>query len=213
MTAGGGIGTTPTGGATARPSTIVPCVQPHVRLPRCRTPVYGADRRAPARCSACCWASGRPRSLGPPSRRPVASYRLDATVDFDAGRVTSSERLRYRNVVGVPLASLVFRVVPNVVGSFELRRATVDGQEVAGRRTAACWSFRWRVRWRRARLPRSRWRLRSDRPSSVAGCRDVAWHGARQLVPDPGGPPGRLGPPPVSSTSATPPSARSPTTT
>src|SRR3954454_15195710 len=62
---------------------------------------------------------------------PAVSYRLDANVDFDAGHVDTSETVTYRNVVGVPLASLVFRVVPNVVGSFELRQASVDGQPVS----------------------------------------------------------------------------------
>jgi hypothetical protein len=63
---------------------------------------------------------------------PAASYRLDATVDLDAGRVDTSEVVRYRNVVGVPLQSIVFRVVPNVVGTFSLRTATVDGQDISG---------------------------------------------------------------------------------
>jgi Peptidase family M1 domain len=62
---------------------------------------------------------------------PAASYRLDATADLGAGRVETTEVVRYRNVLGVPLTSLVFRVVPNVVGTFELRQATVDGLDVA----------------------------------------------------------------------------------
>jgi hypothetical protein len=62
---------------------------------------------------------------------PTAAYTLDASVDLDAGRVDVNERVRYRNAVGVGLTSLVLRVVPNVVGAFELRQASVDGQEVA----------------------------------------------------------------------------------
>ena len=64
---------------------------------------------------------------------PASSYRLDATADLEVGRVDVGEVVRYRNVVGVPLQSLVFRVVPNVVGTFALARATVDGQEVDAR--------------------------------------------------------------------------------
>src|SRR5690349_7594492 len=63
---------------------------------------------------------------------PAASYRLDASVDLAAGTVDATEVVRLRNVVGVPLSSIVFRVVPNVVGSFSLGRAAVDGQDVAG---------------------------------------------------------------------------------
>jgi len=75
-------------------------------------------------------------SVGPALaiEQPVAArYRLDATADLEAGRVDVDEVVHYRNVVGVPLQSLVFRVVPNVVGTFALSRATVDGQEVAAR--------------------------------------------------------------------------------
>lgn len=64
---------------------------------------------------------------------PPASYRLDATVDLAAGRVETNQSVSYRNLTGVPLPSLVFRVVPNVVGTFDLRRATVDGQDVVPR--------------------------------------------------------------------------------
>jgi aminopeptidase N len=59
---------------------------------------------------------------------PAASYRLDATVDLDRASVAVSESVRFRNVVGVPLESLVFRVVPNVDGAFELATLTVDGR-------------------------------------------------------------------------------------
>src|SRR4051794_35202554 len=62
---------------------------------------------------------------------PAASYPLDAKGDVDAGRVDVDEVLSYRNVVGVPLQSLVFRVVPNIVGTFGLARTTVDGLDVS----------------------------------------------------------------------------------
>ncbi len=70
-----------------------------------------------------------PRALAT-EQPPAASYRLDAAVDVAAGTVDTTEVVRLRNVVGTPLSSIVFRVVPNVVGSFTLRRAAVDGQDV-----------------------------------------------------------------------------------
>jgi aminopeptidase N len=62
------------------------------------------------------------------SQAPAASYRLDATVDLDTDTVTVSETVQYRNVLGVPLDSLVFRVVPNTTQVIDLGPITVDGQ-------------------------------------------------------------------------------------
>src|SRR4051812_29133633 len=73
--------------------------------------------------------AGSRTALATPQPR-TAAYKLDANVDLGAGLVDTNEVVRYRNVVGVPLQSIVFRVVPNVVGSFALRRATVDGKDV-----------------------------------------------------------------------------------
>lgn len=64
------------------------------------------------------------------SQAPAASYRLDATVDLDKDTVTVSEVVQYRNVLGVPLDSLVFRVVPNSMGVVDLGPIAVDGQPV-----------------------------------------------------------------------------------
>jgi hypothetical protein len=70
------------------------------------------------------------RAAGPP---PAASYRLDAVVDLDAATVGVAESVQFRNVVGVPLDALVFRVVANALGAFELTTAAVDGQPVDAR--------------------------------------------------------------------------------
>ena len=48
---------------------------------------------------------------------PAASYRLDAAIDLDRATVAVSEGVQFRNVVGVPLDTLVFRVVPNALGA------------------------------------------------------------------------------------------------
>jgi aminopeptidase N len=64
------------------------------------------------------------------SQAPAASYRLDATVDLDKATVAASETVQYRNVLGVPLDSLVFRVVPNATGVIDLGSIAVDGQPV-----------------------------------------------------------------------------------
>jgi hypothetical protein len=75
-------------------------------------------------------AAAPPSASGP---APAASYRLDAAVDLERSRVTVSERVQVRNVVGVALDTLVFRVVPNALGAFELTALTVDGQAVERR--------------------------------------------------------------------------------
>ena len=57
--------------------------------------------------------SGRVRAATP---APATSYRLDAAVDLERASVAVSEVVQIRNVVGVPLDTLVFRVVPNTWG-------------------------------------------------------------------------------------------------
>jgi aminopeptidase N len=72
--------------------------------------------------------SARPAHAASPA--PAASYRLDASVDLDQATVTVAESVTYRNVLGVPLDTLVFRVVPNTQGAFSLAWAAEDGQPV-----------------------------------------------------------------------------------
>jgi len=76
-------------------------------------------------------AAALPAAAAAPA--PAASYRLDATVDLERSRVTVSERVQVRNVVGVALDALVFRVVPNALGAFELTELRLDGQPVERR--------------------------------------------------------------------------------
>jgi aminopeptidase N len=64
---------------------------------------------------------------------PAASYRLDAAVDLERGTVSVGESVQFRNVVGVALDTVVFRVVPNSVGAFELDAVSIDGQAVERR--------------------------------------------------------------------------------
>jgi aminopeptidase N len=67
------------------------------------------------------------------TQAPAASYRLDAAVDLNRATVAVSESVQFRNVVGVALETLVFRVVPNALGTFELTSLSVDGQPVERR--------------------------------------------------------------------------------
>lgn len=62
---------------------------------------------------------------------PAASYTLDAAIDLASARATVSERVQVRNVVGVPLETLVFHVVANSIGAFELSSLAVEGQQAA----------------------------------------------------------------------------------
>jgi hypothetical protein len=62
------------------------------------------------------------------SQAPAASYVIVAAVDLDKDTVTVSETVQYRNVLGVPLDSLVFRVVPSSPTVIDIGRIVVDGQ-------------------------------------------------------------------------------------
>lgn len=59
---------------------------------------------------------------------PAASYQLDAAVDLERSTVAVTERVQFRNVVGIGLETIVFRVVANTLGGFDLTQLTVDGQ-------------------------------------------------------------------------------------
>lgn len=57
-------------------------------------------------------------------------YAIQAELDYTRGNLIASEMVSYQNNLGQPLPSLVFNVVPAHFGSFQLLRATVDGQPV-----------------------------------------------------------------------------------
>lgn len=75
-----------------------------------------------------------PPGTGTAHALALPGYRIDADVDIDAGAVAASQVVQFRNGVGVPLESVVFRVVPASLGSFTLDAATVDGVAVEVRR-------------------------------------------------------------------------------
>ncbi|MGE3271720.1 MAG: M1 family aminopeptidase [Chloroflexota bacterium] len=72
-------------------------------------------------------ASSPAAAAGP---APAASYRLDISVSLSAGTAEVVQSVRVRNVVGVPLESLVFRIPANVDGLFALAAASVNGGPV-----------------------------------------------------------------------------------
>jgi aminopeptidase N len=78
-------------------------------------------------------SSGSPNVARAANQAPAASYRLDASVDLAKDTVTVSETVQYRNVVGVPLDTLVFRVVASALGLMDLTTVTIDGQPVERR--------------------------------------------------------------------------------
>lgn len=79
---------------------------------------------------AASFPAGPARAAAP---APAASYRIDAAVDLERSTVAVSEHVRFRNVVGVALDTLVFRVVPNTLAAFELTELKADGQAVERR--------------------------------------------------------------------------------
>ncbi len=58
----------------------------------------------------------------------LPAYRIEAALDLDAGRLAARQVVAFTNRTGQPLESVVFRVVPNVVGRFALDASLVDGQ-------------------------------------------------------------------------------------
>lgn len=72
--------------------------------------------------------SARPDRVLAASPAPAASYRLEATVDLDKDAVTVTERVAFRNVVGIQLDTLAFHVIANTFGAFTLTSVVVDGQ-------------------------------------------------------------------------------------
>lgn len=69
-----------------------------------------------------------PAPVSAASPAPAASYRLDAAVDLAGATVTVTQQVTFRNVVGVPLDTLIFHVVANALGAFSLTSVAVDGQ-------------------------------------------------------------------------------------
>ncbi len=105
------------GGGLATPAALAaPPAPPAPLIPRAGTP--------PA----------SPAPLIPRAGTPAAAataYVLDAAVDLENATAAVSQRAQVRNVVGVSLDRLVFRVPANSLGAFSLSDATADGQQVA----------------------------------------------------------------------------------
>lgn len=78
-------------------------------------------------------------TLVPPTETPVptntpaplmerAQYKLDTTIDYDAHTVSVNETIRYPNLTGNQLNTLVIAIVPNLwPGSFSLTSLSIDG--------------------------------------------------------------------------------------
>ena len=75
-----------------------------------------------------CAPDGRSATAQAALPAPAASYRLDAAIDLDRSSLAVSQTVQVRNVDGLPLTTLVFRVVPNALGTFDLTTLAVDGQ-------------------------------------------------------------------------------------
>ena len=58
----------------------------------------------------------------------LPSYRIDASLDVDGGRLAGRQIVRFRNAVGRPLDSVVFHVMPAALGAFSLESSAVDGR-------------------------------------------------------------------------------------
>jgi hypothetical protein len=73
--------------------------------------------------------------LGAPAARAqtLPAYRIEASLDLDAGLLSARQSVRYRNATGQPLGSVVFRAVPAALRALTLGSATVDGQARAAR--------------------------------------------------------------------------------
>jgi len=76
------------------------------------------------------------RSLGGPTVRAantqgaltLPSYQIEASVDVDGARLGARQVVRFRNAVGKPLESVVFRAVPGAWGALGVDASAVDGQ-------------------------------------------------------------------------------------
>ncbi|HND48156.1 MAG TPA: hypothetical protein PLL95_06315, partial [Anaerolineales bacterium] len=61
-----------------------------------------------------------------------AQYMLNTTIDYDARTVTVDETIRYPNLTGNQLNTLVLAITPNLWdGSFTLTSLAIDGQPVS----------------------------------------------------------------------------------
>ena len=158
-------------------------------------------------------AAGGPASpIRAASPAPAASYRLDVSIDLDRAMVTTSETVQFRNVVGVALETLVFRVVTNTLGAFQLTSLTVDGQPVEGRLDGSVLELALATPpATRPSYPGRSW-LHAGRPASTGtDDGDTALDGARATGSRCWRSTAATGTGVSSSTSATPCSARSPT--
>jgi hypothetical protein len=72
-----------------------------------------------------------PRTSFAAAAVPLAHYDLSVQLDQDANRISTSEIVRFTNLTGVPLSSIVFKVPLGGVTRVMLSGASVDGQVVS----------------------------------------------------------------------------------
>jgi hypothetical protein len=67
----------------------------------------------------------------PPAASPIRpQYSLQATIDYDAATVQTTEDVRFHNLYGMPLSSVVFHSMAGFYGALQLSGASIDGQDV-----------------------------------------------------------------------------------
>jgi Peptidase family M1 domain len=75
------------------------------------------------------WMPALAQSATPLSTRP--QYSLQATIDYDAAAVQTTEDVHFHNGYGAPLPSVVFHSMAGFYGALQLTEASVDGQSVS----------------------------------------------------------------------------------
>ena len=58
----------------------------------------------------------------------LPTYRIDATLDVDGAALRARQVVSFKNAVGKPLESAVFRAYPSIVGGLRLESSAVDSQ-------------------------------------------------------------------------------------
>jgi Peptidase family M1 domain len=76
------------------------------------------------------WAPGIPAAAAAPAV-PRPRYGLAVRVDYDAARAEATEDVRFTNVYGVPLQTIVFHTMAGAFGALQLGAVQVNGQDVA----------------------------------------------------------------------------------
>ncbi len=67
----------------------------------------------------------------PPASSPSRpQYSMQATIDYDAATVQTTQDVHFHNLYGTPLSSVVFHSMAGFYGALQLSGASVDGQDV-----------------------------------------------------------------------------------